>query len=91
MQDRHIDPAQRADDDGFRLLDVLGQEKRRQHRRNGEGREQSADKRQTVGPRHRAENLPLHALHREQRHECCDGNGRRKKDRFVDLQRAGKD
>ena len=91
MQDRHINPAQRADNDRFRLLDLFGQKERRQHRRNGEGREQSAEQRQTVGSRHRTENLAFDTLHGEQRNERRHSYGRREKDRLVDLQCACKD
>ena len=87
-QGRRVDPAQHPHDDCLSLLDALGKEERRQHRRDCEGRDQRADQRKRIGARHRAENLAFDALHREQRHEGRDRNQTREEDGFVDLQGA---
>ena len=65
MQHRRIDSPQRPDDDGLGLLDVIGKEVGREHRRDGERRQQRANQGVAVGSRHRAEDLALDALHRE--------------------------
>ena len=90
-QHRRIDRADGADHDGFGLLDMLGQEEGGQHGRDGEGRKQRADERVGIGPRHRAEDLPFHALHGEQRHEGGERDYGREQNRGIDLGRADVD
>ena len=80
-----------TDHEGFDFLDMRRQQDRRQHRRHGEGRDDGADQRIGIGPRHRPEDLALHALHREQRQEGRDRDDHRKQDRLVDLDGAGQD
>ena len=80
-----------ADHEGFDFLDMRRQQNRRQHRCYREGRDDGAEQRIGVGPRHRPEDLAFHALHREQRQKRCDGDDDRKEDRLVDLDRAGQD
>ena len=88
---RRVARAQGAHDDRLGFLDLLGQQQRGQHRRHREGREQRAGQRIAIGSRHRTEDLALDALHREQRHERGDGDGRREEHGLVDLQRADED
>ena len=61
------------------------------HRRHREGRDQRADQRIAVGPRHRTEDLAFDALHGEQRDECRDDDRGGEEHRPVDLQRADQD
>ncbi len=90
-QHRQIDGSQKADEDRFGLVDMLGQQERRQRRRNREGRDQCTCESIAVSPRHRTEDLAFDALHGEQRNEGGDRDQRRKEDRFIDLQDADED
>jgi len=65
MQRRRIAGAQGAHNDGLDLLEVPGKKQRRKHRRDCEGGKQRPRKRESVGPRHRIENLTFDALHGE--------------------------
>ena len=85
LQRRRVDPAYCPYDDRLRLLDVFGEEKRGQDGGNCERRQQRADERERVGARHRTENLPFNALHREQGDEGRDCNQPREKNRLVNL------
>ena len=87
-QHRRIDRAQPAHDDGLDFRDAFRKQQRGEARRHREGRDQRADQRISVGPRHRAENLAFDALHGEQRNESRDDDRGGEKHRAVDLQRA---
>ena len=73
------------------MADRVGQQQRRERRRDGEGREQAAGQRVGVGPRHRAEDVALDARQREQRQEARDDDGGREEDRLRDLGRGVED
>ena len=88
MQHRRIDPPQHPDDDGLGLLDLIGKQVGGEHGRDGERRQQRANQGVTVGSRHRAEDLALDPLHREQWNERGDRDGRGKENRLIDLQGA---
>ncbi len=85
---RRIDRPQRSYHDGLDLFDMLGQQEGCENRSHREGRDQGAGQSISIGPRHRAKDLAFDALHGEQRNECCDRNGCREEDRFVDLKSA---
>ena len=86
-----VKAVQSPHDEGLGFLDSLGQENRRQHRRHRECRDERAGERVAVGSRHRSENLPLDALHGEQRPERRDGDRGGEQDGLVDLQRRDVD
>ena len=69
----------------FDLVHLVGQQKRRHHRRDRESRDHRAEQRIGISARHRPENLAFNALHREKRQERCDRNDHREEDRFVDF------
>ena len=90
-QDRLVDLADQPHDDGLDLLHLVGQQDRRQDRRHREGGDHRADQRIRISPRHRAEDLALHALHGEQRKKRRDGDDHREEDRPIDFNRGRED
>ena len=91
VQHRRVDRAQHPHHEGLRLVDVLGQQQRREARRDGERRDQRSDERIGVSAGHRAEYLALDALHGEERNEGRHDDGGGEEHRLVDLQRADED
>ena len=71
------------------LGDAIGQDERRQHRRNRERRDDRTQQRVGIGARHRAEDLPLDALHGEQRQKRGDRDDDGEENGSVHLHRAG--
>ena len=69
----------------FALADPPSQEERREHGRDGEGQEERADQRQHHRHGHRAEQLPLDALKRQDREVDDDDDADAEDDRPADL------
>ena len=86
-----VDAADVPDHERLDLVDPVGQQDRRQHRRHGERGDDGAQKRVGIGARHGAEDLAFHALHGEEREEGGDRYDDGEEDRLVDLHRGGED
>ena len=91
MEQARIDAPYQPHEERFDLGDAIGQDERRQHRRNGEGGDDRAQQRVGIGARHGAEDLPLDALHGEQRQKRGDGDDDREENGSVHLHGSGED
>ncbi|MCY1171704.1 hypothetical protein D9M73_118250 [compost metagenome] len=69
---RFVQAAQPRDDPCLHLGQFIGQQHRRQHRRDREGRDQAAGNGIGIGLCHRPEDMALDARQREQRQEARD-------------------
>jgi hypothetical protein len=91
MEQARIDAPYQPHDERLDLCDAIGQDKRRQHRRDGEGGDDGTQQRVGIRARHGAEDLPLNALHGEQRQKRCDGDDDREEDGSVHLHGSRED
>jgi hypothetical protein len=83
-----VHPAQTAHHDGFDFADFVRHCERRQHRCDGESRDQCAGERVAIGAGHGPEDLAFDALHGEQRDERSDGDHHGEQHRPIHLQGA---